>query len=278
MRLKFPAPSGFDVSGVVKEVGKRVTKFKAGDEVYARATMRRRGTFAEFVSLDEKIVALKPQRVNHIEASSFPLVGLTTVQAFDRAEARAGQSALIHAGSGGIGTFAIQYAKAIGLRVTTTTSGKNESWVKALGADHVVCYDRESYLERGESYDIVYDTLGGTYTLESFDAVKRGGVVVSIVGPPDKAFADQVDANPLVRAAIWVMSRKVYARAAKKEAKYFRFLTESDGAQLEQIGAMVDDGKIKAVIDRAYPFEQSVEALEYVETGRAKGKVVLQMR
>lgn len=276
-KINFPAPIGFDVSGVVKKTGKSVSKFKVGDEIYARATRHSTGTFAEYVGLAEKIVAIKPQAVNHIEASSLPLVGLTTVQAFDRANAHEGQSVLIHAGSGGIGTFAIQYAKAIGLRVTTTTSSKNESWVKDLDADEVICYDRENYFKQSETYDIVYDTLGKQYTLESFDVVKQGGVVVSIVGPPDKEFADQVNANLVVRTAVWFMNRKVYRKASQKNAKYFRFLTESNGAQLEQIAKMVDEGKIKAVVDRIYPFEQSIEALQYVEKGHSKGKVVLQM-
>ena len=183
-----------------------------------RAT--RIGTFAEQIALAEKFVALKPATISHAEAASLPLVGLTTLQGFGRAGARAGQRILIHAGSGGVGTFAVQYARHLGLHVTSTTSSKNADFVRSLGADRVIAYDRENYLEQGGGYDIVYDTLGGAFTVDAFKLVKRGGVVISLSGPPDRDFAREINAGPLVRLAVWLMGRKVYAASANAGATY----------------------------------------------------------
>lgn len=277
--LTLPVTLGFDASGVVVGVGRNVTGFAEGDEVYTRAPREQLGAFAEFLSLDARFVAHKPRNLSHLEAASLPLVGLTTVQALKgRAQAKRAQTILIHAGAGGVGTFAIQYAKTLNLRVTTTTSSKNAAWVKGLGADKVIEYDRDNYLAGGESYHIVYDTLGGDYTLEAFRALKRNGVVVSIAGPPDKDMANSLKAGPLVKAAMWWMSRKIYAAAKEKNAEYYRFLTESDGAQLADIAQLVEAEKIKPVIDSVYPFADIIAALEHAATGRVKGKVVAQMK
>ncbi len=277
--MKFPAALGFDASGVVVSVGHNVTQFTKGDEVYTRAPREKLGAFAEQMVVETRFVAHKPHNLTHLEAASLPLVGLTTVQALkDRAQAKRAQAILIHAGAGGVGTFAIQYAKTLGLRVTTTTSSKNAAWVKALGADKVIEYDRENYLAGGESYQIVYDTLGGKYTLEAFTALKRNGVVVSIAGPPDKDMARVLKAGPLARAAMWWMSRKVYAAAQERNASYYRFLTESNGAQLADIAQLVEAGKIKPVIDSVHPFAEIIPALEHAATGQVKGKVVVQMK
>jgi alcohol dehydrogenase len=274
-----PARLGFDASGVVLATGQAVTRFQPGDEVYVRAPRQATGTFAEHIALEEELIAFKPRSLSHSEAAALPLVGLTTVQALrDRAQAQPGQHILIHAGSGGVGTFAIQYARQLGLHVTTTTSSKNAAWVKDLGADDVIAYDREAYLDRGRQFDIVYDTLGGDYTLDAFKVVKPGGVVVSIAGPPDRRFADQVEAGPLLRLAFWVMRRRVEALAAQHRASYYRFLTESSGAQLAEIAALVDSGSIKPVIDRIFHLEAIKEAFAYAETGRAKGKIIVQIK
>jgi len=270
---------GFDVSGIVVGVGNRVRQFKIGDEVYGRSDRKRLGTFAEQVVLDESWVAPKPTSTTFVDAASLPLVGLTTVQALrERAHAQSGQRILIHAGSGGVGTFAIQYAKAIGLHVTTTTSSRNRELVSSLGADEVICYDKEAYLQRTERYDIVYDTLGDHYTLDAFKIVKHGGTVVSIAGPPDKQVPDQVEAGLPLRIAMHLMSRRVYKAAHRARATYYRFLTESKGAQLTEIASMIDSGKIKPVIDKVFPFTDIVAAMIYTAQGRARGKVVVQMK
>ena len=207
-----------------------------------------------------------------------PLVGLTTLQGFGRAGARAGQRILIHAGSGGVGTFAVQYASHLGLHVTSTTSSKNAEFVSSLGADRVIAYDRENYLEQGGGYDIVYDTLGGAFTVDAFKLVKRGGVVISLSGPPDRDFARREGAGLLVRVAVWLMSRKVYAASARAGAEYCWFFTEPSGDQLREIAGLVDAGAIRPVIDREFAFEQLPDALSYLEAGRARGKVVLKVR
>jgi alcohol dehydrogenase len=275
-RLAFPAAAGFDLAGVVEAVGAGAAGFAPGDEVYARADRTRRGAFAELVAIQAGAVARKPRTVDFAQAASLPLVGLTTVQALvDRAGARAGQRVLIHAGSGGVGTFAIQYARHLGLHVTTTTSSRNLDMVRELGADEVIAYDRESYLERAARYHIVYDTLGGAATLAGFRVVEPGGAVVSIAGPPDAEMAGVVGAGPIVRAAMWLMRRKVAAAARRAGARYFRFLTESRGDQLAAIAELVDAGAVRPVVDRTVPFDRALEGFAHVAGGRARGKVVL---
>src|SRR6202163_2655882 len=275
---KLPRPIGFDASGIVLSAGAGATKFKPGDVIYARASRDTIGTFAEKIALPENLVAFKPSTISHAEAASLPLVGLTTLQGFGRAGAKVGQRILIHAGSGGVGSFAVQYARHLGLHVTSTTSSKNAEFVKSLGAERVIAYDRENYLEQGGDYDIVYDTLGGASTVDAFKLVKRGGTVISLSGPPDRDFARREGAGWLVRIAVWLMGRKVYAAAERAGAGYCWFFTESNGARLREIAALVDRGAIKPVIDREFAFEQLPEALTYLEAGRARGKVVLKVR
>jgi alcohol dehydrogenase len=277
-KYELPRPFGFDASGIVMSAGTGATRFKPGDAVYVRASRDTIGTFAEQIVVDEKFVALKPAKISHAAAASLPLVGLTTLQGFSRAGARAGQRILIHAGSGGVGTFAVQYARHLGLDVTSTTSSKNADFVKSLGANRVIAYDRENYLEQGGDYDIVYDALGGAFTVDAFKLVKRGGAVISLSGPPDRDFARREGAGWLVRVAVWLMGRKVYAASAKAGASYCWFFTEPNGDQLRDIAALVDRGAIKPVIDREFPFEQLPAALTYLEAGRARGKVVLMVR
>jgi alcohol dehydrogenase len=277
-KYQLPRTFGFDASGTVLSTGTQVMRFRPGDVVYVRASRETIGTFAERIALSEKFAALKPASVSHAQAASLPLVGLTTLQGFERVGARAGQRILIHAGAGGIGTFAIQYAKHIGLHVTSTTSSKNADFVKSLGADRIIAYDRENYLEQGGDYDIVYDTLGGAFTVDAFKVVKRGGAVISLSGPPDRDFARRMGAGLLVRVAVWLMSRKVYAASAASGASYCWFFTEPNGDQLREIAGLVDSGAIKPVIDREFAFEELPTALAYLEKGRARGKVVLDVK
>ena len=277
-KYRLPRPFGFDASGIVLSAGARATRFKPGDAVYARASRETIGTFAEKIALSQEFVALKPVTASHAQAAALPLAGLTTLQGFSRVKARAGQRILIHAGAGGIGTFAVQYARHLGLEVTTTTSSKNVDFVKSLGADRVIAYDRENYLEAGGGYDIVYDTLGAAFTVDAFKVVKRGGAVISLSGPPDRDFARREGAGWLVGVAVWLMSRKVYAASAEAGASYCWFFTEPNGEQLREIAGLVDGGAIKPVIDREFAFEQLPDALTYLEAGRARGKVVLRVK
>ena len=277
-KYQLPRTFGFDGSGIVLSAGVRATRFKPGDAVYVRSSRETIGTFAEKIALSEQFIALKPVRASPAEAASLPLVGLTTLQGFAKVGARAGQRILIHAGAGGIGTFAIQYAKHLGLHVTTTTSSKNVEFVKALGADGVIAYDRQNYLEQGGGYDIVYDTLGGAFTVDAFKVVKRGGAVISLSGPPDRDFARRTGAGLLVRVAVWLMSRKVYAASRETGADYCWFFTEPSGDQLREIAGLVDASTIRPVIDREFAFNELPAALTYLEKGRARGKVVLDVK
>ncbi|MBI3702009.1 MAG: NADP-dependent oxidoreductase [Afipia sp.] len=274
-----PHRLGYDLSGVVTAVGAGVSRFKAGDAVFARTSGDSIGSFAETIVLDQDCVAMKPSSVSHAEAASLALVALTTVQGLvDRLHVKAGQSILIHAGSGGVGTFAVQYCKHLGMNVTATTSSRNADFVKSLGADRVIAYDKENYLDGGAAYDIVYDTLGGAVTADSFKVVKRGGTVLSLSGPPDRDFPRRIGAGFVVRTAVWFMSRKVYAAAAKAGASYVWYLTEPSGRQLTDVAALVDAGKIKPVIDREFPFDKLVDALTHLQSGRSRGKIVLKVR
>lgn len=278
MRLEFPITLGFDAAGVVDAIGSSVTRFKAGEKVYLRANRESLRAFAEYTVQPENFVTPMPSNLSFEESASFPLVALTTIQGFvDRAHLKAGDSILIHAGSGGLGSFAIQYAKQMGLTVHTTTSSKNADWVKALGADEVFCYDKTTIADIKNQYDAVFDTLGGQSTLQAYDQIKTGGVVISVAGPPDIEMRDFFGKNPIVRFAMWMLARKVYASAKAKNARYFRYMTESSAEQLSQITPMIEQGKIKPVIDRVFPFEQGIEAFEYLVAGRAKGKVILKV-
>jgi alcohol dehydrogenase len=277
-RYAMPHRIGFDASGTVRTVGAGVTQFKPGDAVFVRASRETIGTLAERIALPHHDFAHKPERLTHEEAASLPLVALTTVQGLvDRARATAGQRILIHAGSGGVGTFAIQFAKSLGLHVTTTTSSRNAAFLRDLGADVVITYDTQDYRSEPAEYDIVFDTLGGDFTLDAFSVAKRGGTVVSIVGPPDRQFADQVGANAVVRLVMAVMARKVFAASKRTGVAYHRFLTESRGAQLADVARIVDAGRIRPIIDQVFPFGRVQDAFNRLATGRARGKVVVSM-
>jgi NADPH:quinone reductase-like Zn-dependent oxidoreductase len=211
------------------------------------------------------------------DAASLPLVALTTIQGLrDRASAQPGQSILIHAGSGGLGSFAIQYAKGVlNLQVTTTTSSRNRDWVQQLGADNVIAYDQSNYLQCGQRFDLVFDTLGPPHTARSFEVVKQGGAVVSVVGPPDANFAKQVGAGFPMNLVISAVSLPMRFRAHRAKARYFRYLTESSGTQLRELNQQLKHGLIKPVIDRVFPLTECREALDYLARGRARGKVVI---
>lgn len=277
--LNFPAAFGFDACGRIDAVGADVHGFVVGELVYARAPRERMGAFADYLAIDARLIARPPAGFDANEAASIPLVALTTLQALvERARARPGQRVLIHAGSGGLGSFAIQYAKRVlGLHVSTTTSSRNAEWVEGLGADRVYRYDREDYRVDRDQFDIVFDTLGGAATRAAFTVLKPGGCVVSVAGPPDRDFAASVGANPLLAAMMWLIARPVYLRAWHKRARYYRFLTESSGAQLQRLQGEIDATQIRPIIDRIFPFYDAIAALQYAAAGRARGKIVLTM-
>ncbi|MGB8326346.1 MAG: NADP-dependent oxidoreductase [Steroidobacteraceae bacterium] len=277
--LKLPAPCGFDCCGTIEASGPGVSGLASGERVFARLPRQRMGSLADYAVVEARYVAKAPPTLSAADCASLPLVGLTTMQALvDRAHAQPGQYVLIHAGSGGLGCFAIQYAKReLGLHVTTTTSSRNAEWVRGLGADVVIAYDREDYRAAPARYDIVFDTLGGRVTGDSFSVLKRGGVVVSVAGPPDRRFPTQVGAGIWLSAAMRLAGLPMELRALSVRGRYFRFLTESDGWQLRHVAEVVASGKVKPVVDRVFPFDRAVEALEYLAAGRAKGKVVIEI-
>ncbi|MGD1067138.1 MAG: NADP-dependent oxidoreductase, partial [Vulcanimicrobiaceae bacterium] len=254
MPYRVPFILGNEVAGIVSEVGARVTRFNPGDEVYARLPKDRIGAFAEYVTIREDAVALKPHTLTMEDAASIPLVGLTSWQALtERAQVTPGQKVLIHAGSGGIGTFAIQLAKHLGAIVATTTSAANFSLVQSLGAFLAVDYRTDDFEQILSEYDVVFDSLGGKALEKSIRVVRRGGILIEINGPPDPAFARQIGANPIVALAIRLLSWRVRAKAHRAGVRYsFLFMTPS-GEQLGQIAALIDAGTIRPVVDRVFP-------------------------
>ena len=263
---------------MVKDKGANVNNLKVGDEVYARVPSELPGSFAEYIAVDSEVVCLKPSNLDFYDAASLPLVGLTTIQAFDRANLKSGDKVLIHAGSGGIGTFAIQYAKTKGAYVYTTTSTKNVPWVKELGADSVIDYKEENYLDIVKDIDIVYDTLGGNYTVEAFDVIKQGGKVVSIVGELDEESVKELNLNVLIRFILSLKRRKITKQIKKKSAYYKMVLMKPNGAQLMDIKQLAEAQLVKPVIDKTYAFSDAIKALLYQKSGRAKGKVILKIK
>jgi NADPH:quinone reductase-like Zn-dependent oxidoreductase len=273
---RLPLILGNDVAGVVVRVGSGVRRFKPGDEVYARPAQDRIGTFAQYIAMDEADVALKPNNLTMQEAASLPLVALTAWQVLvERANLRKGQKVLIHAGSGGVGTVAIQLAKYLGAHVATTTSTANIELVESLGADVVVDYKKNKFHEVLRDYDVVLNSLG-TGTLENSLAVlKPGGKLISISGPPDREFAKANGSGWLLQQVMRFLSLGIRRKAKRHGVSYsFLFMT-ANGGQLAQITSLIEAGAIRPVVDRIFPFEKTNDALEYVETGRAKGKVVV---
>ena len=274
-----PFVLGHDVAGVVVRVGSGVRQFKPGDEVYARPHDLRIGTFAEFVAVKECALTFKPKNISMEEAASLPLVGLTAWQALvETAQLKRGQKVFIQAGSGGVGTFAIQLAKHLGAFVATTTSEANAALVKGLGADLVIDYRKNDFEKVLRGYDVVLNSQDGRTLEKSLQVLKPGGRLISISGPPDPAFADAIHAPWMVKQVMRLLSLGVRGRARRRDVDYTFLFMQADGGQLRQITALVESGAIRPVLDRVFPFDSTNEALAYVESGRAKGKVVIKLR
>jgi len=276
---KPPFVNGHDVAGVVIKTGLKVTRFKVGDEVYSRVSDYRIGTFAEYISINEKDVAFKPKNISMEEAGSIPLVGLTAWQALvEIGKVKRGQKVFIQAGSGGVGTFAIQLAKHLGAYVATTTSFKNIDLVKHLGADLIIDYKAEDFETKLKDYDLVLHSNRDTKILEkSLRILKSGGQLISLVGPPTPEFANQIGLPWYLKFIIKLLSFGARKKAKKMNVSFNFLFMRADGKQLGQITQLIEEGAIKPVIDKVFPFEQTNEALAYVESGRAKGKVVIKL-
>lgn len=272
--VSFPFILGNDFAGTVVEVGSNVTQFKVGDEVYAKTDLN--GAFAEYAVVQQSSLALKAQNISMEQAAALPLVALTSWQALvETAKVKAGQKVLIHAGSGGVGSIAIQLAKSLGATVATTTSAKNSGWVKELGADIIIDYKTMDFEQELKDYDVVLDTQGGKTLEKSLNVLKRGGRLISISGPPDHAFAEAINPNWFLKCVIPMLSWSIRRKAKKRDITYTFLFMQPNGQQLSKISELVEAGKIKPVVDQIYEFVQIKEALQYVNTGRSKGKVVV---
>lgn len=276
---RLPLILGNDFAGVVVRVGSRVRRFKPGDEVYARPDADRIGAFAEFIAIKEDSLAPKPKSLTMEQAASIPLVGLTAWQALiEMARLKQGQKILIHAGSGGVGTFAIQLAKHVGAIVATTTGTANVEWVKRLGADIVIDYSKDDFAIILRDYDVVLNSLDAATLEKSLRVLKPGGQLISLSGPPDPAFAQAIRSHWWLKLVMHLLSYQIRIKAKRHHVSYSFLFMRASGDQLREIGSLIDAGVIRPVVDRVFPFGLTNEAMAYVESGRAKGKVVVKVR
>ncbi|MCC2542852.1 NADP-dependent oxidoreductase [Bacillus thuringiensis] len=281
MLLKYEMPLilGNDFAGVITKVGSKVTRFKVGDEIYARPRKNKIGTFAEYIAIHEDDIALKPKNLSFEEAASIPLVGLTSYQALhDIMQLQKGQKILIHAGSGGVGTFAIQLAKIMGATVTTTASEAGANLVTSLGADEIINYKTEKFEDILKNYDAVFDTIGGATLEKSFNIIKSRGNIVSVSGMPNARFGKEFGSGFFKTLLFSLASKKLTALEKKHNAQYSFLFMKPSGDQLRTIANYIEAGKIKPVIDRVFPFEDAQKAMEYSESGRAKGKIIVKIK
>ncbi len=279
LRFTLPATMGSDLSGVVRQVGSRVTRFKPGDAVFASLFDLGAGSLAEFAAVPEDAAALKPSNLDFVQAASIPMVGLTSWQALKvRARVRPGHKVFIPAGAGGIGSFAIQLAKHLGASVGTTTSTGNVQLVKSLGAEEVIDYKTQDFEKVLSNYDVVLGTLRGDEIEKSVNILRKGGQIVSLTGPLDTAFAASRHMNVFMTFLFSMMSRKIRRLAGRHGVAYSFLFVRPDGRQLSEIGQLLASQKIRPVIDKTFPFSQAQDALKYLAEGRAKGKVVVRIK
>lgn len=275
---RFPLILGNDVAGVIIRTGSRVQRFKVGDEVYARPDKDRIGTFAEYIAVNEADLAIKPATLTMEEAAAVPLVALTAWQALvEKADLKKGQKVFIQAGSGGVGTMAIQLAKHLGAIVATTTSTANIDWVKQLGADIVIDYRKEDFEAKLQDYDVVLNSQDAKTLEKSLRVLKPGGKLISISGPPDPAFAKEIGAGWFVKLVMSILSYRIRKKAKRHGLSYSFLFMRASGSQLREITSLINSGIIRPVMDKVFPFESTREAMVYVENGRAKGKVVVKV-
>lgn len=273
---KLPIILGHDVAGTVIRVGAGVRRIKPGDEVYARPRDHRIGTFAERIAIAEADVALRPTSITMDEAGSLPLVALTAWQALvERGSVRPGQKVLIHAGAGGVGSIAIQLAKYLGAEVATTASASNADFVRSLGADVVIDYRADDFEQLLSGYDLVLDSLGGENLEKSLRVLRPGGLAIGIAGPPTPELADALGMNIVLKLAIGVLSRKVRKQAKRLGVRYQFLLMRADGEQLRELSALVDRGRLRPIVGRVFPFDETVEALGSLSAGGFRGKAVI---
>ena len=279
MPYKFPLILGHDLAGIVTKVGSKVKRFKVGDAVFARPADYNIGTFAEYIAVNENDVALKPSNISMEEAASIPLVALTVWQAIvEKAKLKKGQKVFIQAGSGGVGTIAIQLAKHLGATVATTTSTDNIDWVKELGADIVINYKTQDFESILKDYDLVLNSQDSKTLEKSMNILKPKGKVISISGPPDVTFAKEIGLSWFLKIVFSLLSNKVRKQAKKRNIDYSFLFMKADGKQLSEIGKLIEADVIRPVVEKVFSFDKMNEALTYVASGRAKGKVVVKIK
>ncbi|MGE6785471.1 NADP-dependent oxidoreductase [Ensifer adhaerens] len=278
-RYPLPIVMGNELSGLVEELGEGVTSFAPGDRVFARMPKDTMGGLAEFAAVPERFLAKMPASIDFNTAAGVPLAGLTALQALrDELHVGRGSRIFIPGGAGGVGTFAIQLAKWLGAEVTTTASPRGRALVEALGADVVIDYTKERFEERLRDMDGAFDLLGGETLLKSFSVVKRGGKVVSIAGMPEPETARKdLGRGLFLRALFWLASYEIRAVARKHGVSYRYLFMHPDGAELAELAGLIDAGSVRPVIDRVFALNDVALAFAYLESGRAKGKVVVEI-
>ncbi|MCB0404748.1 MAG: NADP-dependent oxidoreductase [Bdellovibrionales bacterium] len=277
--LRFPQTLGGELAGVVEKLGPGVSGFNVGESIFARVDKQQMGAFAEYAVVDAAHAARMPSNLSFEEAAGIPLAGLTAWQClFEVLKLQPKQKILIHAGGGGVGGLAIQFAKNAGAYVATTASPAAKAVVEAYGADEIINYREEKFETVLSDYDHVLDTVGDDTLLRSFGVIKKGHTVVSVAGVPEPQTAKDIDKGLLIKSIFWAISSKI-RKAAKKAGVHYRYLfMHPDGKQLSEIAKLIEEGKVKAKVDRVFDLEKATEAFSYLETGHAKGKVILRVR
>ena len=278
INYRMPIVLGFDFAGTVAQVGRAVTGFQVGDQVYGLPRRTMIGTFAEFFAVKAEDIALKPRNLTFVEAASIPLVGLTTYQAFNELmRLQAGERILVQAGAGGIGTFAIQLARVMGAFVATTASPAGKALVTRLGADLVIDYREEDFWKVLAGYDCLYDVFGGKSLDDGFKILRRGGRIVSLNGTPNARFGKVQHLGFLKTTALRVASIPLTLREKRYGVTYDMIFVRPDSHQLDILRGLYEEGRIVPVIDKVFPLGEAQKALDYSQSGRAKGKIVLKV-
>jgi NADPH:quinone reductase-like Zn-dependent oxidoreductase len=270
-----PFPLGYDFSGIVEEVGKNVSRFKKNDRVFGKVPWEQIGTLTELSCVDQFMIAKAPQTVSLEAAAGLPLVACTGIEAFEYAEVKKSDKILIIGGSGGLGSFLIQFARYHGCHITSTASTGKMEWVKSLGADQVVDYTSKQSMKELNGFDIVLDTVGGTYPYRSVNWLKKGGKCITLAGHHDQATLKQIQFPVIFRLAFLLKGAPLMRRMQRHSITYKHVWSSPNYQRLEEAAALVDQGVILPITDCFYPFEQTIEALRYVQTGRASGKVIV---
>jgi len=277
-RPKLPFVLGNEFAGEVIAVGNNVTRFRVGDRAFARVAKSSGGAFAEQACVSEDLAAHIPAELDTVAAAAVPLAGLTALQALrDELAVQSGQSVFISGGSGGVGTFAIQIAKTLGARVTTTASKHGEALVRSLGCDEVVDYASQDVSTLGRRFDAGFDLIGGDTLGQMFDIMKPGSKVVSIAAVPEPHTASDLGGSPLLAAMFWIISYGIRSRARRAGVQYRYVFMHPSGSELAQLADLNRQGTLRVILDKTFSFENIAEAFAYLERGHAKGKVVVTM-